>query len=124
LELPSRQLFFFTAHPANPKEFQTMSHRPETVSRGDPVLELLQVTVLDLNDPGAACADKMMVVIYPPPLGMNKLVPFDAIAEIKPLDQSHLLQQVHTAINRRQVTYSRVKLLMNFLVGHRPPLAP
>jgi hypothetical protein len=79
-----------------------VGHGFEAVSGGDSFLNFLRKTFLDLHDFRALRADQVMMVAVV--VFANKFEPRGPVAKIKPLHHAHFLQQVHRAVNGRQIT--------------------
>ena len=83
------------------KEFEPMGDGFEPIAGGDPFLEGFGKAFFDFNDLGAFGANQMMVMA---------IVPFGqefearaAFAEMAALHHLHFFQQMHRAIDSRQI---------------------
>jgi len=97
-----------------------MRHGSETVGAGKAGFNFPQKTFFNFHHGRALGADQMMVVGIP--AFTDKFKPRRAIAKINPFHHLHFFQQVHRAINRRQIALTLGNGGENFLAGQRAGL--
>src|SRR6266516_3212930 len=117
-------LFFWRllAAGTNAKELQPMRHPLETVGLSDSLLQFRRETFLDFHHRRALQADQVVMMSVVPLLEQLKARP--TISEVESLDHAHLLQQVHRAINRGQVTILLAQFGEHFLDAQRMRMTP
>jgi hypothetical protein len=104
------------------KKFELVGYGLEAVLRGDPFFNSFRKAFFDLHDCGTFFADQMMmmaVVVF-----ADEFEPRRAIAKIKPLHHAHFFQQVHRAVNGRQITPASGHLGKNLPVRERMRMVP
>jgi hypothetical protein len=94
----------------------------EAVSGGDSFLNYVREAFVNLDDFRALRADQMVVMAVV--VFADEFEPRGAIAKIKPLHDADFLQQVHRAINGRQVTLASGHFGKNLPVCERMRMAP
>jgi hypothetical protein len=78
-----------------------VGHAFEAVRSGNARLNLAREAFLDFDHFRAAQANQMMVMAVI--AFADQFKPRRAVAEIKPLHHPHLFEQMHGAVNRRQI---------------------
>ena len=105
-------LSFALARRTNPKEFKVMGDGREPAPAGDSSFQIVSGTFFNLNHQGALTANQvMMMTVAARP---KNLITRNSIPKIKPLYEPKLLQQVHGALNTRQITAPTLHLCENF----------
>jgi hypothetical protein len=102
---------------AKAEEFKFVGHAFEAVRGGNARLNLAGKTFLDFDHFRAARANQMMVMAVI--AFADQFKPRCAVAEVKPLHHSHLFQQVHGAVNCRQIALAPGHGGKNFQVCER-----
>jgi hypothetical protein len=107
---------------AKAEEFKFVGHAFEAVRGGDARLNLAREAFLDFDHFRAARANQMMVMAVV--AFADQFKPRRAVAEVKPLHHPHLFQQVHGAVNRRQIALAPGHGGKNFPVCERMGMSP
>lgn len=105
---------------AEPKKLQPMSDGFEAVLCGNSFLQFLGKTFFQFDNVRTAGADKVMmmsVVAFVEQLELSGASP-----EIESFDHFHLLQQMHGAVDGREIAV--VQFLLNLPDAQRPGIAP
>src|ERR1700722_17078798 len=87
---------------ADSKKFQLVCHGFEFVFGGDALLNFFWKTFFNLDDFGTIRANEMMVMAVI--VFTDEFKSCCAVAEIKPLHDAHFFEQMHRAVNCREVT--------------------
>ena len=90
------------ARRANAEEFQLVGDGSKPIVGGDSFLEFAHRALIELDNSSAAGANEVMMM--PIVAFLQQLETGSAIAEIKLLHHSHLLQQMNRSIDGGQVT--------------------
>ena len=98
---PFRAELFLLAGGAEAEEFEFVSDGGEAVAGGDLALEVLEKTILDLDDGGAIGANEVVVMFVF--LVADQFVTGDGIAEVEALDELDFFQEMDRAIDRGEV---------------------
>ena len=101
----------------DPEKFQLVRDGLEAVLFRYFPLDLRRKTFLQFNGLRAFRANEMMVMAIVPLLHQFK--PRRAIVKVKPFDHTHLLQQVHGAVDGREIALAGGHLGMYLFVGQR-----
>ncbi|MGA2788562.1 MAG: hypothetical protein ABSF60_13655 [Verrucomicrobiota bacterium] len=107
---------------ANAEKFKFVGHILEAVCGGNALFNRARKTLLDFDHFRAAHANQMMVMSVI--TFANQLKPRRAVAKIKPLHHSHLFEQVHGAVNRRQIALAFGQGGEDFPVRERMRMLP
>ena len=102
---------------AKAKELKLVANAGVPVFLPNAVLQILRKTFFDLDHLRASRANQvvvMSVIIF-----AHEFVAGDPISEIKPLHQSDAFEQMHRAVNRRQVAIPLREIRQDFLVRQR-----
>jgi hypothetical protein len=102
---------------ANAEKFKFVGYTFEAVRGGNARLNLARKTFLDFDHFRAACANQMMVMAVI--AFTDQFKPRRAVAEVKPLHHPHLFEQMHGAVNRRQIALAPGQGGEDFLVRER-----
>jgi hypothetical protein len=86
---------------ANAKEFQFMGDGLEAAAGGDAFFEVACKAFLNFNDLSTLSANEVMVMAVV--AFAQQFEASDAITEIKALDHTHFLEQVHGTVNGSEV---------------------
>ena len=107
---------------ANAEKFKFVGHAFETIRGGNARLNLARKTFLDFDHFRAAQANQMMVMAVI--AFADQFKPRRAVAEVKPLHHPHLFEQMHGAVNRRQIALALGQGGEDFLVRERMRMLP
>lgn len=107
---------------ADAEEFQLVRHGFEAVCRGDAPFNFLRETFLDFHDVRALRANEVMMVAVV--AFSDEFEARGAVAEIKPFHHAHFLEQVHRAINRRQIAFVLGQRVENLAIGQWMMMSP
>ena len=104
---------------AESKKLQLVGDSREAVVESNALLEFSGETFFDFNDLLAAGTDQVVMVFLA--ARADQLKPSNSITQIESLHDSHVLQQMHTAVNRRQIAIASWQRRIDGFDGQRSP---